>query len=259
MEDSDSRVTVCLCDHLTNFGIMFDYSGRAEANDPYLSVLSITLLVISSLCVLATQLLLMSRKIDNRASTRRLAENNRNWCLVLAQMSFVILAGQQENVSENVCQLFGIIIHAAYLAFFSWTGKTTKILTNCTINSKYVKPCLVLEGYFFYRALVTVFDTDRMSTVLHFIIGYGVPAIIILITTSLSLAGYEVYLRRDIDGNIAACFLSVDGMAAMATPAVLVAVINFAVTAIAIYVAHNATSRRSDSDLYYNKLFTENI
>ena len=103
-----------------------------------------------------------------------------------------------------------------------------------------------MEGYFFYRALVTVFDTDRMSTVLHYIIGYGVPAIVILVACSFTLAGYEVYLRRDVDGNVAACFLSVDSMAAMATPAVLVAVINCAVTAIAIYVAHNATSRRSD-------------
>ena len=102
-----------------------------------------------------------------------------------------------------------------------------------------------MEGYFFYRALVTVFDTDRMSAILHYIIGYGVPAIIILITGSFTLAGYEVYLKRDLDGDVTACFLSVEGMAAMVTPAVLVAVINCAVTAIAIYVAHNATSRRS--------------
>ena len=48
--------TVCLCQHLTSFGIMF--SGQAEAEDPVLSVLSDVLLVLSSLCVLATQALL---------------------------------------------------------------------------------------------------------------------------------------------------------------------------------------------------------
>ena len=48
--------TVCHCQHLTSFGIMF--SGEAEAGDPVLSVLSDVLLVISSLCVLITQALL---------------------------------------------------------------------------------------------------------------------------------------------------------------------------------------------------------
>ena len=53
---TDLSATVCLCQHLTSFGIMF--SGGAEAEDPVLSVLSDVLLVASSLCVLATQALL---------------------------------------------------------------------------------------------------------------------------------------------------------------------------------------------------------
>ena len=55
-EGSEGSSTVCLCQHLTSFGIMF--SGRATPQDPVLSVLSDVLLVLSSLCVLATQALL---------------------------------------------------------------------------------------------------------------------------------------------------------------------------------------------------------
>ena len=56
LSQSDLSRTVCLCNHLTSFGIMF--SGDARPDDPVLSVLSDVLLVLSSLAVLATQALL---------------------------------------------------------------------------------------------------------------------------------------------------------------------------------------------------------
>ena len=67
-------------------------------------------------------------KVDNRPTTRRIAENNRNWSLLVAQLAFLILAGLHEAVPESVCQLFGVIIHFAYLTFFSWTSKYCVIL-----------------------------------------------------------------------------------------------------------------------------------
>ena len=91
---------------------------------------------------------------------------------------------------------------------------------------------------------MTVFETNRMRTVLHYLIGYGVPLFIILITTSLAFSGYDVYLRRDSDDVVVACYLSVDAMPAIPVPAILVAVINAAVTATAIYIAHKAGKRR---------------
>ena len=103
---------------------------------------------------------------------------------------------------------------------------------------------LVMEGYFFYQALVTVFETNRMSTVVHYLVGYGVPVVIIIITTSITLAGYDVYLKKDNLGNTTACFLSVDAIWAMIVPALLVAVVNCFVTIRAIIIAHRATSRK---------------
>ena len=137
-EETELTTTVCHCHHLTSFGIMF--SGEAQAQDPALSVLSDVLLVVSSLCVLATQALLhfviksvltaparalshfIISRTDRRATARKLAENNRNWTLFAAQMSFVILARQHSAVSNGACQFFGIAIHFLYLSFFSWTG-----------------------------------------------------------------------------------------------------------------------------------------
>ena len=101
-----------------------------------------------------------------------------------------------------------------------------------------------MEGYFFYRALVTVFETDRLSTLLHYLLGYGGPALVLAVTASVSAAGHELYLRRDRDCNLVACFLAADAMVAITSFAVATAVINGGVTTIAIYVAHRASGRR---------------
>ena len=85
-----------------------------------------------------------------------------------------------------------------------------------------------------------------MSTLMHYAIGYGVPAFIITITTSITLAGFELYLRKTNDGVIVSCFLSVDAMPAIIAPAILVAVVNCFVTIRAIIVAHKAGARRQD-------------
>ena len=55
---------------------------------------------------------------------------------------------------------------------------------------------------------------------------------------------YKVYLRRDQESRLVACFLDTPYMVAMLAPAILVVVINSAVTAIAVWVAHRATGRR---------------
>ena len=105
----------------------------------------------------------------------------------------------------------------------------------------------MLEGYFFYRALVTVFDTHRLSSLMHCCVGYGGPLLLILILGITTAAGPELYLRRDQQGEPSACFLSSQAVWAMVVPAVLVALTNLAITAIAIYIAHRAGGRRSDS------------
>ena len=67
LEETDDAVTVCYCDHLTNFGIMFDYTGEAEPGDPILSILSWILLIISSAAILITQFLLLHGKVQGHS------------------------------------------------------------------------------------------------------------------------------------------------------------------------------------------------
>ena len=61
-EDSTASVTVCHCDHLTNFGVMFDYRGQAEPHHPVFTLLSTVLLSLSALSILVTQAFLALTK-----------------------------------------------------------------------------------------------------------------------------------------------------------------------------------------------------
>ena len=60
--ENKASLTVCHCDHLTNFGVMFDYQGRAEHSHPVLGTLSTVLLSLSSLSILLTQAFLAITK-----------------------------------------------------------------------------------------------------------------------------------------------------------------------------------------------------
>ena len=61
-EDSTASMTVCHCDHLTNFGVMFDYRGQADPQDPVFTLLSTVLLSLSALSILVTQAFLALTK-----------------------------------------------------------------------------------------------------------------------------------------------------------------------------------------------------
>ena len=59
---------------------------------------------------------------DQRSPQRKTSENNRNLTLLFAQIAFMILSSQHNNVAHDVCQAFGALTHVLYLSFFAWTG-----------------------------------------------------------------------------------------------------------------------------------------
>ena len=83
----------------------------------------------------------------------------------------------------------------------------------------------MLEGYFFYRALVTVFETSRVSRLAHHALGWGVPLLVVavcLVTEAASSA--TVYTRPG------ACWLAPQAVPAIAAPAAIVLAVNIMVS-----------------------------
>ena len=55
---------------------------------------------------------------------------------------------------------------------------------------------------------MTVFNTNHVSTLLYYTVGYSVPLLIILITVAVSEGtNSSLYLRRDGAGAVVACWL----------------------------------------------------
>ena len=52
----------------------------------------------------------------------KFVEDNRNWSLYAAQLSFNCFSGLENHVPRVACKMFSILIHYLYMAFFLWTG-----------------------------------------------------------------------------------------------------------------------------------------
>ena len=79
---------------------------------------------------------------------------------------------------------------------------------------------------------------------MHCCLGYGGPLVLVLSLAITTAAGPELYLRKDEEGEVSACFLSSQAVWAIMVPAIMVGLANLAVTAIAIFIAHRAGARR---------------
>ena len=78
----------------------------------------------------------------------------------------------------------------------------------------------MIEGYFFYRALVVVFNTRTLSSIVYYVIGYGLPALTVIALALVNvITGVEMYLRRNAQEEVELCFLSVEAMPAIVAPA----------------------------------------
>ena len=67
---------------------------------------------------------------------------------------------------------------------------------------------------------MTVSDTHHLSSLLFYIVGYGVPLLKTIITVFVSqVGGDSLYLRRNVAGDVVACWLDVEAMLAIVVPA----------------------------------------
>ena len=103
--------------------------------------------------------------------------------------------------------------------------------------------------------------TIGLRNVYLYIIGYGVPVLVIIGMMSASFLGQEVtmtfihvsiniffpkmYLRRDSECRMVACFLATEAMVAMVLPAITVAVVNTVLTLKMVWTVHQHRKKRN--------------
>ncbi|XP_023324882.1 adhesion G protein-coupled receptor L3 [Eurytemora carolleeae] len=171
---STLKTTVCICNHLTNFGIMMDWKQHAPTDNPFLNLISTVLLLLSCFCLFLTEVILTVQRSVERSPLRRSVERHRNYCLFIAQMCFMLLTGGYKNVSCTLCQVFGGVIHFFWLTVFAWT---------------------VIGGYLIYICLFQVFLPKSIPMMKFYLVGYGIPSFMgkkTLLVFFLKIFGFDL-------------------------------------------------------------------
>ncbi|XP_048063307.1 adhesion G-protein coupled receptor G6 isoform X13 [Megalobrama amblycephala] len=171
--ESNSNRTVCLCNHLTHFGILMDISGAAaqidEKNNRVLTFITYIGCGISAIFSAATLLTYIAFEKLRRDYPSKILMNL-STSLLFLNMVFLLDGWLASYDIEGLCVTVAVFLHFFLLTSFTWMG---------------------LESIHMYIALVKVFNTYIRRYILKFcIVGWGVPAAIVGIVLAVRKNSY---------------------------------------------------------------------
>ncbi|XP_051732521.1 adhesion G-protein coupled receptor G6 isoform X20 [Ctenopharyngodon idella] len=171
--ESNSNRTVCLCNHLTHFGILMDISGASaqidEKNNRVLTFITYIGCGISAIFSAATLLTYIAFEKLRRDYPSKILMNL-STSLLFLNMVFLLDGWLASYDIEGLCVTVAVFLHFFLLTSFTWMG---------------------LESIHMYIALVKVFNTYIRRYILKFcIVGWGVPAAIVGIVLAVSKNSY---------------------------------------------------------------------
>ena len=235
--------TKCQCQHLTNFALIFNVHQEFIASDGFHAhQLKYITYVGFSISIFSMVLTIVVFLLQSRSHTTKRDIIHVNLCLSLLTAEVIFMFGITETANSLYCSLISILLHYFFLASFAW---------------------MFLEGYQIYELLVKVFETSNNSQAMHYMIGYCIPTLIVIISLVIDYA--RVYTVHDTEdmcfdplllssyGTVDYCWLALDNnfVLSFIIPAVLVIISNVAMLLFAVHTMM-ANKTRSDSDLILN-------
>ncbi|XP_040097581.1 adhesion G protein-coupled receptor E2 [Oryx dammah] len=163
MTDSRDDSTTCQCTHFSSFAVLMAYYDVQE-EDFTLTVITYVGLSLSLLCLLLAALtFLLCKAIQNTSTSLHL---QLSLCLFLAHLLFLTAINRTE--SKVLCAIIAGALHYLYLASFTW---------------------MLLEGLQLFLTarnltVVNYSNVNRFMKKLTFPVGYGVPAVIVAISSA---------------------------------------------------------------------------
>ncbi|XP_030261171.1 adhesion G-protein coupled receptor G6 isoform X5 [Sparus aurata] len=170
---SSSNKTVCLCNHLTHFGILMDISGASPhidaKNNKILTFITYIGCGISAIFSAATLLTYIAFEKLRRDYPSKILMNL-STSLLFLNMVFLLDGWLASLQTDWLCLSVAVFLHYFLLTSFTWMG---------------------LESIHMYIALVKVFNTYIRRYILKFcIVGWGVPAVLVGIVVSVDKNSY---------------------------------------------------------------------
>ncbi|NWW03879.1 AGRG6 protein, partial [Oreocharis arfaki] len=187
--ESNENETVCLCNHLTHFGVLMDLQRTVTQIDPentqvltFITYIGCGISAIFSAATLLTYIAFEKLRRDYPSKILM----NLSTSLLFLNLTFLLDGWIASFDIDGLCIAVAALLHFFLLATFTWMG---------------------LEAVHMYIALVKVFNTYIRRYILKFcIIGWGLPALVIAIvlasanTNASHIYGKDFY-GRDVNGQ----------------------------------------------------------
>ncbi|XP_063007482.1 adhesion G-protein coupled receptor G6 isoform X3 [Melospiza melodia melodia] len=187
--ESNENETVCLCNHLTHFGVLMDLQRAVTQIDPqntkvltFITYIGCGVSAIFSAATLLTYIAFEKLRRDYPSKILM----NLSTALLFLNLIFLLDGWIASFDIDGLCIAVAALLHFFLLATFTWMG---------------------LEAVHMYIALVKVFNTYIRRYILKFcIIGWGLPALVIAIVLASAnrnashIYGKQLY-GRDASGQ----------------------------------------------------------
>ena len=201
--------TQCRCDHLTNFAVLMDLHSTPLTSLHQRALTAITYAG-CGLSIICLTLAFATFVICHRQLKSDRYTIHKNLCFSLLLAELVFLCGVNATHDRIVCGLVAGLLHLLFLCAFMW---------------------MLLEGFQLYVMLVEVFESDKSRVKWYYLIGYGVPVIIVAVSSVVDPFSY---------GTVDACWLRADNyfIFSFVGPVVVILLANFVFLGLAIWVMY---------------------
>uniref|UniRef100_A0A3Q2ZW15 Adhesion G protein-coupled receptor L3 n=1 Tax=Kryptolebias marmoratus TaxID=37003 RepID=A0A3Q2ZW15_KRYMA len=160
--------TTCSCTHLTNFAVLMahvDVKNSDPVHDMLLDVITWVGILLSLVCLLISLFTFcFFRGLQSDRNTI-----HKNLCVSLFIAESLFLVGINRGDQPIACAVFAALLHFFFLAAFTW---------------------MFLEGVQLYIMLVEVFESEHSRRRYFYLVGYGVPALIVAVSAAVDYRSY---------------------------------------------------------------------
>nr|XP_014344599.1 PREDICTED: latrophilin-3 isoform X2 [Latimeria chalumnae] len=217
--ETNKTHTTCSCNHLTNFAVLMAHvnvQNTDEVHNLLLDVITWVGILLSLVCLLICIFTFcFFRGLQSDRNTI-----HKNLCISLFVAELLFLIGINRTDQPIACAVFAALLHFFFLAAFTW---------------------MFLEGVQLYIMLVEVFESEHSRKKYFYLVGYGVPALIVAVSAAVDYRSY---------GTDKVCWLRLDTyfIWSFIGPATLIIMLNVIFLGIALYkMFHHTAILKPDS------------
>ncbi|XP_026100124.1 adhesion G-protein coupled receptor D2-like [Carassius auratus] len=164
---SRNNSTSCFCNHTTNFALLLQiYDVQSYEQETGLQIFSLIGSFVS-LCGLVFTLILFVA-VGVPKSDRTTVHKNLVVALAVAQLLLIFSDWAEGN--QEVCWLVTVLLHLFFLSSFCW---------------------MLVEGLLLWSKVVSVNISEDRRMKLYYVLGWGLPVVIVVVTLSATLDQYK--------------------------------------------------------------------